>query len=91
MVKDIYTNSGAVRSTINGRFRQHQRQATNQDDSGNRRFAPSPNILAFPRRPDLLIPRPPPLSPLEALTPRLSGQDFEKSVRAGGVITRLKP
>ncbi len=23
MVKDIYTNSGAVRSTINGRFRQH--------------------------------------------------------------------
>jgi len=23
MVKDIYTNSGTVRSTINGRFRQH--------------------------------------------------------------------
>ena len=23
MVQDIYTNSGAVRSTINGRFRQH--------------------------------------------------------------------
>jgi integrase/recombinase XerD len=35
MVKDIYTNSGAVPSTINGRFRQHQRQASNQDDSGN--------------------------------------------------------
>jgi integrase/recombinase XerD len=35
MVKDIYTNSGAVRSTINGRFRQHQRKASNQDDSGH--------------------------------------------------------
>jgi len=35
MVKDIYTNSGAVRSTINGRFRQHQGQATNQNDSGD--------------------------------------------------------
>ena len=35
MVKDIYTNSSAVRSTINGRFRQHQRQTSNQDDSGD--------------------------------------------------------
>jgi len=35
MVKDIYTNSGAVRSTINGRFRQHQRKTSNQDDSGD--------------------------------------------------------
>jgi integrase/recombinase XerD len=35
MVKDIYTNSSAVGSTINGRFRQHQRKASNQDDSGH--------------------------------------------------------
>jgi len=35
MVKDIYTNSGAVRSTINGRFRQHQRKTSNQDNSGH--------------------------------------------------------
>jgi len=35
MVKDIYTNSGTVRSTINGRFRQHQRPTPNQDDSGH--------------------------------------------------------
>jgi integrase/recombinase XerD len=35
MVKDIYTNSGTVRSTINGRFRQHQRKTPNQDDSGD--------------------------------------------------------
>ena len=35
MVKNIYTNSGAVRSTINGRFRQHQRKTSNQDDSGD--------------------------------------------------------
>jgi integrase/recombinase XerD len=35
MVKDIYTNSGAVCSTINGRFGQHQRQAPDQDDSGH--------------------------------------------------------
>jgi integrase len=35
MVKDIYTNSGTVRSTINGRFRQHQRKTSNQDDSGH--------------------------------------------------------
>jgi integrase/recombinase XerD len=33
MVKDIYTKSGAVRSTINGRFRQHQGQAPDQEDS----------------------------------------------------------
>jgi integrase/recombinase XerD len=35
MVKDIYTNSGTVRSTINERFRQHQRKTSNQDDSGD--------------------------------------------------------
>jgi integrase/recombinase XerD len=35
MVKEIYTNSGTVRSTINGRFRQHQRPTPNQDDSGH--------------------------------------------------------
>ena len=82
IVKDIYTNSGAVRSTINGRFRQHQRPTPNQDDSGHWRFAPSPDILAFPRRPDLFIPRPPPEPPLEAPAHQLSGSDFERSVRA---------
>jgi integrase/recombinase XerD len=35
ITKDVYTNYGAVRSTINGRKGEHQRQTQNQDDSGD--------------------------------------------------------
>jgi hypothetical protein len=41
--------------------------------------------LETPRRPDLLIPRPPPEPPLEAFAHQLSGSDFERSVRAAGI------
>jgi len=51
----------------------------------------SPNILAFPRRRHLFIPRPPPEPPLEAPAHQLSGSDFERSVRASRYRGSLHP
>jgi integrase len=82
MVKDIYTNSGAVRSTINGRKANTKGKLQTRTIPVIEDLRSSLDILAFPRRPDLLIPRPPPEPPLEAPAPQLSGSDFERSVRA---------
>jgi len=83
MVKDIYTNSGTVRSTINFR------KANTKGKLQTRTIPVIEDLRALltswkpQRRPDLFIPQPPPLSPLEAPAHQLSGQDFERSVLAG--------
>jgi integrase len=83
MVKDIYTNSGAVRSTINFRKANTKGKLQTRTIPVIEDLRSLADILAFPRRPNLFIPRPPPFPPLEAFAPRLSGQDSERSVLAG--------
>ena len=91
MVKDIYTNTGTVRSTINFRKANTKGKLANPNDSGNRRFAKSPDILETQRGSDLFIPRSPPFAPLEASAHQLSGSDFERSVRIRQALREPPP
>ena len=83
MVKDIYTNSGTVRSTINFR------KANTKGKLQTRTIPVIEDLRALltswkpQRRPDLFISRSPPLPSLAASAHQLSGSDFERSVLAG--------
>ena len=91
MVKDIYTNSGTVRSTINFRKANTKGKLQTRTIPVIEDLRIAPNILAFPRRRDLFIPRPASFPPLEAPAHQLSGSDFERSVRANRHRGSLHP
>jgi len=91
MVKDIYTNSGIVRSTINFAKANTKGKLQTRTIRVIEDLRSLADIKAFPRRLYLFIPRPSPEPPLEAFAPRLSGQGFEKSVQADRHRGRLHP